>query len=144
MESTNGMTEAFLDTGYVVALSNRKDEHHRKAQALAQQVSQEQVRVITTQDVLVEIGNALRDVNRRSFAVKYIRAIEETSTFDVVEATTDLFHRGLKLYEERQDKDWSLTDCISFVVMRDRGVYDALTHDRDFKQAGFNALLRDA
>jgi len=98
--------------------------------------------VVTTQDVLVEIGNALASVGRRSFAVQYIQAIKRADPFEVVEASPELFHRGLALYEERQDKEWGLTDCISFVTMRDRGLQAALTTDHDFEQAGFTALLR--
>ena len=91
MASKSKMTEVFLDTGYVIALSSRKDDHHQRARELAQQISQENVRVITTQDVLVEIGNGLADVKKRPFAVKYIEAIRRTDTFEVVEATTELF-----------------------------------------------------
>lgn len=143
MEPRNKMTEVFLDTGYVIALSDRKDPHHRKARKLAEQISQEGVQVVTTQDVLVEIGNGLAAVGSRSFAVRYIRAIESADTFEVIEATPELFQRGLELYDERQDKSWGLTDCISFVTMRDRDLREALTTDSDFEQAGFTALLRE-
>jgi predicted nucleic acid-binding protein len=54
-----------------------------------------------------------------------------------------LFDRGLELYEQRPDKKWSLTDCISFVVMKDEGLQEALTGDEHFQQAGFAASLRD-
>ena len=134
------MSDVFLDTGYVIALSDRKDSHHQ-ARELAEQISQERVQVVTTQDVLVEIGNGLAAVGSRAFAVRYIRAVEEADAFEVVESTPDLFQRGLALYEERQDKAWGITDCISFVVMRDRGIREALTTDSDFEQAGFTELL---
>ncbi len=49
--------------------------------------------------------------------------------------------RGVALYADRADKHWSLTDCISFIVMEDRGIRDALTGDHRFQQGGFNALL---
>jgi predicted nucleic acid-binding protein len=136
------MNDVFLDTGFVVALSSQRDQHHRRARERAQQVSDERTQIVTTRDVLVEIGNALSAVGRRNFAVRYIRSIERDTSFEVVEASADLFHRGLALYDERPDKAWGLTDCISFVVMRDRDIWDALTADRDFEQAGFNALLR--
>jgi predicted nucleic acid-binding protein len=50
--------------------------------------------------------------------------------------------RGIQLYDSRPDKQWSLTDCISFVVMQDRGIVEALTGDHHFEQAGFTALLK--
>lgn len=142
METQNKMTDVFLDTGYVIALSDRRDRYHQRAREYAEQVSQGRGQVVTTQDVLVEIGNALASVGRRSFAAKYIRAIERADPFEVAEASPELFHRGLELYEERQDKEWGITDCISFVTMHDRGLQAALTTDRDFVQAGFTALLR--
>jgi predicted nucleic acid-binding protein len=59
----------------------------------------------------------------------------------VVSVDTSLLNRGLELYQSRPDKDWGLTDCISFVVMREQNLIDALTADRHFVQAGFRALL---
>ena len=69
-------------------------------------------------------------------------SIEGDSSAVVVPAETDLFRRGLDLYHNRPDKEWSLTDSISFVVMKDRGLTEALTGDHHFEQAGFVALLR--
>ncbi len=60
----------------------------------------------------------------------------------MVRLDADLFDRGFELYKRHTDKKWGLVDCISFVVMRDRGVMDALTTDTDFRQAGFNPLFR--
>jgi len=60
----------------------------------------------------------------------------------IVRSGPQLFQRGLKLYDERPDKEWSLTDCISFVVMKDEGISDALTGDQHFEQAGFIPLLK--
>lgn len=59
----------------------------------------------------------------------------------IVAASPELMHRGIELYEARSDKDWSLTDCTSFIVMQDRGLTDALTGDHHFEQAGFRPLL---
>ena len=137
------MNSIFLDTSHVVAFANKRDAHHKKALALAERVSREGAQVVTTQAVLTEIGNALSSIKSRSFAVRYIASVEQASTFEVVYSTADLFHRGLELYRERQDKTWGLTDCISFTVMREHSVIDALTADRHFEQAGFTALLRE-
>ena len=60
----------------------------------------------------------------------------------IVAAETRLFQRGVELFEQRRDKDWSLTDCLSFVVMQDEGITQALTGDKHFEQAGFTALLK--
>ena len=142
MASKSRMTNVFLDTGYVLALVNRRDDHHQKARELAEQVMREEVSVVTTQAVLVEIGNALAYPQNRPKAISHIEELRTSPDAVVVPSSEDLFQRGLALYKERQDKSWGLTDCISFVVMRDRGIRDALAHDRDFQQAGFNTLLR--
>jgi uncharacterized protein len=61
---------------------------------------------------------------------------------EIVPSTSDLFRRGTELFAARPDKEWSLTDCISFVVMNERGINDALTNDHHFEQAGFRILLK--
>ena len=61
---------------------------------------------------------------------------------EIVPATSRDFQRGLELFAARQDKRWSLTDCISFVVMQDCGLTEMLTADRHFEQAGFSILLK--
>jgi predicted nucleic acid-binding protein len=67
--------------------------------------------------------------------------VETDPAFRLARAMPELFQRGKRLYQDRPDKDWPLTDCISFVVMQDEGVREALTADRHFEQAGFKALF---
>ena len=68
--------------------------------------------------------------------------MDDDPDFIVLEADQHLFERGLQLYENRPDKEWSLTDCISFVAMEEMGIAEALTGDHHFEQAGFTALLK--
>lgn len=63
---------------------------------------------------------------------------------EIVEISTSLFVKGFETYQKYDDKDWGLVDCISFVVMRESGVMEALTFDGDFKQAGFTMLTQHA
>ena len=60
----------------------------------------------------------------------------------VIPFNQNLFQAGLSLYETRLDKDWGLTDCISFVVMQREGILEAFTSDKHFEQAGFIRLLK--
>ena len=69
-------------------------------------------------------------------------AIINDASFHIVPASTELLTRGIQFYRERPDKEWSLTDCISFVVMAEKGLSEALTGDRHFEQAGFKPLLK--
>ena len=77
----------------------------------------------------------------RSAAIKLLTALEEDPNVEIIPLSEELYKRGLRLYRERLDKEWSLTDCISFVVMQERGLTEALTTDKHFQQAGFNVLL---
>ena len=123
-----------LDTTYVAALHNSRDQFHQIAKSLFARVKAAS-QIWITEAILIEIGNALSRTNR-SAADQFIQSCYGTSNFIVV-----LIKRGLQLYAERQDKDWGLTDCISFVVMRDNNLHDAVTADQHFQQAGFRALL---
>ena len=89
---------------------------------------------------MVEIGNALASINRKG-AVDFIRSCYKTKNIKVVMIDTSLLNRALDLYGSRSDKEWGLTDCVSFVVMEEQGISLALSTDVHFKQAGFKPLL---
>jgi uncharacterized protein len=132
------MNAVFADTYYFLALGNPRDAKHVRASAFARSATQP---IITTAWIVTELADALcRSVNRPAFA-KMLNLIRNTPMMTVVPAHQLLMDRGLALFAARPDKDWSLTDCISFEVMRDRGLNDALTADQHFVQAGFQALL---
>lgn len=127
----------FLDTAYAIALSARTDAHHTQAVALADRIEEAKTRLLTTRAVLVEIGNALSKPRYRSAAVALLDALEQDPRIEIAPLTEDLYARALDLFRARPDKKRALTDCISFVVMRELGVSDALTTDEDFEQAAF-------
>lgn len=129
----------FLDTFFVQALLNQRDRFHPQAKALLPRI-RAATEVWITEAVLVEVGNALCTVNR-SGAVEFIRRCYRTPNIRVVGVDALLMDRALNMYEARPDKSWGLTDCLSFVVMNDQGIFDAATADRHFRQAGFNTLL---
>ena len=133
------MSSIFVDTSFVVALVNEKDQHHTRASELADLL--DGYPLVTTDAVLLEIGNALA----RKFKEEAAEIIEEflaSEETEVVRLDATLFRSAFELYQTHKDKPWGMTDCISFVIMRERGIPDALTNDKDFIQAGFNALLR--
>lgn len=133
----------FLDTAYIYALFNTRDQWHEKAVEWEETLEAENRPLVTTQLVLVEIGNGLSSLRFRQQAARIIHNLEDNPLVDVISATPDAFARAFELFEQRPDKDWGLGDCFSFVAMRDNGVTDALTTDDHFRQAGFNALLLD-
>jgi len=133
----------FLDTAYVYALFNTRDQWHQKAVEWQKKVEDEKRPLVTTQLVLVEIGNGLSSVQFRERAAIIIRDLQKSALVDVIPVIPSIFVKALELFEQRSDKDWGMTDCFSFVTMHDMGLTDALTTDAHFGQAGFNALLLD-
>lgn len=138
----NPTNEVFLDAAYAIALSTPKDQHHQRAVALAEQMETAGTRLITTRAVVLEIGNAPAKLRYRKAAIELLLSMEEDSNVVIVPITEELYYRAFQLYRERLDKAWSITDCISFIVMQDRKLTDALTTDSHFQQAGFQVLLR--
>lgn len=124
----------FVDTGYVIALVNTNDQHHAQALRLAKKYTG--YPLITTDAVLLEIGNALSRIARRqaSQIIHHFHAAEEVT---VIHLNPMLFNSALSLYDAYQDKTWGLVDCVSFVVMREMRLSQALAFDQHFVQAGF-------
>ena len=91
---------------------------------------------------MTEFGDAYCHPRLRADFVALYHVLCNHPRVEIVPADTHLFKRGVDLFEQRQDKEWSLTDCLSFVVMRDKGITEALTGDKHFEQAGFVAILK--
>ncbi|MCS6839767.1 MAG: PIN domain-containing protein [Roseiflexus sp.] len=132
--------KVFIDTVFVIALVNRRDTYHAKALELSDLFDQKLF--LTTDVVLLEIGNALAR-NFKQQSIEIIDSFLSSSDVEIVHLTPQLFERAYSLYKQYQDKEWGLIDCISFEVMREAGVTAALTFDQHFVQAGFQALMRD-
>src|SRR5438270_9976732 len=113
------MTRTFLDTSFVIALVNDKDEYFQTARDLLPIYQRESL--VTTDAVLFEIGNALAKDFKKE-ALRIIKTLRDAKGTEVVEIDSTLFYEGLSLYEKYQDKKWGLVDCISFVVMTKRGI----------------------
>jgi predicted nucleic acid-binding protein len=141
------MTDAtpyFVDTAYIQAVINTRDQWHGAAARWEAWPAAERRRLVTTEFVLIEFGDSLATVKARSLAAGMIDVLRGSSLVDTVPTSAELFDAALGLYRNRADKGWGLTDCSSFVVMRERGLTAALTADEHFRQAGFRALLLDA
>jgi predicted nucleic acid-binding protein len=134
------MKTVFADTGYWIALLNPKDDWHARAVDASRALGK--FRVITTEMVLDELLAALSKVAVRGLVIKGADAIRNNPNTEVVPQTSIQFGEAFDMYRRVPDKEWSLTDCASFALMRQRGVSEALAHDHHFEQAGFIALLR--
>lgn len=135
------MDKVFLDTSYAVALSASTDENHHRAVELAEELEASGTEFLTTRAILLEIGNTLAKARHRQAAVALLSALENDPKVSIISATDELYSRAIDMYRERSDKEWGLIDCMSFVVMQDHQLVDALTADKHFSQAGFRVLL---
>jgi predicted nucleic acid-binding protein len=135
-------SELFLDSGYAIALAADSDQLHSLAVDLSIDIEQKSRRLVTTRAVLLEIGNSLSKLRFRAAAVALLSSLAADPTIEIVPLSDDLYREAFDLFRERGDKEWGLTDCVSFLVMRARGLTEALTADIHFEQAGFRALLR--
>lgn len=133
------MTEIFADTYYFIALLGPPGEELDRA---TQATIGRNDSLVTTEWVLMELANFLSPEQNRRLFVETHEALRADSAVVIVPADHSQFLEGAELYADRPDKNWSLTDCISFLVMRQRGIGEALTGDHHFEQAGFVALLK--
>ena len=113
---------------------------HGRAAALAPTLAG--ARITTTAWVITEFADALADAGNRLACADFIDDLARNPSVDIIPPSQALLQAGLDLYRSRPDKEWSLTDCSSFVVMKERGISEALTGDHHFEQAGFTALLK--
>ena len=128
-----------VDTFYFVALSNPRDAAHDRAVAWTRTFTG---RFVTTTWVLTEFANHMCDPQNRQEFIEMLHDLRGNDKVEIVPSGDSRWEDGLKLFANRPDKEWSLTDCLSFVVMEREGLTDALTGDRHFEQAGFVALLK--
>jgi uncharacterized protein len=135
------MNAVFADTSYYLAILNPSDVAFDAATRWSRDGRS---RIMTTEFVLLELANSLARSRSRSICPALIAALRNDPYTLIMPATTELFDRGLAHYAERPDKEWSLTDCASFLAMTELGITEALTTDHHFVQAGFKALLNRA
>src|SRR3990172_6198385 len=134
------MAVYFADTSFWVALVDRRDVYHSKAVEWSLNISGS---IVTTEAVLLETANTFSRPDWREKVIALIDHIIARDDIEVLPLAGAIWDRGWKLFSDRLDKSWSLTDCISFEVMRERGLTEALSADSHFRQAGFHALLVD-
>lgn len=130
--------EYFVDTWFFIAFTDFRDEHHRNARRLGTTLGS--ARWVTHEAVLTELLAYFSESGARGrlAAVRMLR--NAFIELNVVHIDETLFRRAVDLYEARPDKGYSLADCMSMLVMRDRGITHILTNDHHFRQEGFTVV----
>lgn len=130
-----------VDTAAWIALVNTRDEFHKQAEDMIAELRHRNAMLVTTEFVLLEVANSFCTVAWRDKAIKLINGLRLMPNLRIVPASSSLVADGWQLYASRVDKEWSLTDCISIVVMQREKIEQAFTSDHHFAQAGFTKLL---
>lgn len=134
------MNSVFVDTGYLVALEAADDQHHPAAVRHWRGFVQSRPRLITTSFVLDEVATFFNSRGRHAKAVEVVDRLLASPSVQLVHVNEDLFGAAWGYFRERKDKRFSLTDCVSFVLMQQLGIETALAFDAHFVQAGFRTL----
>lgn len=135
------MTKVFVDTAAWIAFLNVRDALYHQANEVMDRLLRLKTPLVTTEFVLLEVADALCTPKSRSQTVAFINNLRLLESVQIIAVSQKLLDEGWTFYSQRPDKDWGLTDCISFVVMTQQGITQAFTSDRHFEQAGFVKLL---
>lgn len=128
-----------VDTGFLIALVDSNDDLRARAEAWTEHL---ETPLVVTEYVWLETCNYFSETRLRNESHKLFEQMSISSDYVFVEVDTRLRDEAMQLHRQRSDKHWSLSDCVSFIVMQERGIQRALAHDHHFEQAGFQALLR--
>jgi len=135
------MRKVFVDTAAWIALININDNLYAPAQQVMSALRQQKARLVTTEFALLEVADALSAPATRLQTAAFVEGLRRLAILRIIPANHGLLADGWELYKQRPHKDWSLTDCTSFVVMRRERITQAFTSDHHFEQAGFVNLL---
>lgn len=134
------MNRYFLDTGFLIALESSDDQHHRSAQEFWHSLLETGPVLITTSYIFDEVTTFFNSRAHHSKAVEIGQNLLESQAIEFIHISQSLFESGWEIFKQHNDKRYSLTDCISFAVMKKEGLQNVLSFDRHFEQAGFQLL----
>jgi predicted nucleic acid-binding protein len=133
------MSSVFLDSSFLIALHSSRDQYNLLAVA-TWRAQQPKPHFITTTFVLDEVVSYLNRHDGHDRAVEVGVQMLRSPSISLLPVDERLLGKAWDYFVRHADKKYSLTDCISFVVMEERGVPQALTFDRRFEQAGFRCV----
>ncbi len=135
------MEKVFVDTAAWIALINSRDALHGRALQVMAALARDKTQWITTEFVLLEVADALCAPHLRPVTIAFIESARRRHDLRILPLSDGLLQSGWELYASRPDKDWGLTDCLSFAAMSRENLTRAFSSDAHFAQAGFQKLL---
>ncbi len=130
----------FVDTSFILALELTDDQHHDSALKCWRSLATRQPTLVATSYVFDEIVTSFNSRNRHDKAVEIGNRLLTSTVIQLIQVEENLFLEGWNYFQRYEDKSYSLTDCISFLVMTKMNIQKALTFDRHFVQAGFQKI----
>ena len=130
-----------MDTAGFLALWDSSDEHHSAALRLQRELASKRRRFLTTDYILDETATLLLSRHSHAAASDFLETSRQSEALRLEWVDPERFFEAVSWFERHADKEWSFTDCVSFVVMRELNISAAFTTDHHFVQAGFAALL---
>jgi predicted nucleic acid-binding protein len=132
----------FVDSFAWIAAINKSDNYHVVCLKTVADLLNKQVKLFTTNYVLIETINALSKADFRKAAIEFVDKLEKSPSVEIITITEETYRSAWGLYRQRTDKDWGITDCTSFEVMKMLNVKKAFTNDKHFEQAGFSLPIK--
>lgn len=138
------MADIFADTSGWGNLIDESQQYHSQTAALYRNARRHGRKIITTNYVIAELVALLTSPLRlpRAVIIAFIESLKTSPYIEVIHVDNEMDNRAWSFLKSRSDKDWSLVDCSSFIVMQERSLLESLTTDHHFEQAGFIRLLK--
>jgi predicted nucleic acid-binding protein len=132
----------FVDSFAWIAAINKSDNYHEISLRILEELLNKQAKLITTNYIVVETINALSKVKFRKTVIEFIDKLKKSPHVQIVKITDEIYNNAWTLYQQRMDKDWGITDCISFEVMQMFNIRKAFSSDKHFEQAGYSLMVK--
>ncbi|MBI5180726.1 MAG: type II toxin-antitoxin system VapC family toxin [Nitrospirae bacterium] len=137
------MTETvFVDSFAWIAAINKSDDYHEISLKAIETFLKNGIKLITSNYVIIETINALSKAEFRKAVAEFVDKLEKSPSVEIITITDEIYNNAWMLYQQRMDKDWGITDCTSFEVMRIFNIKKAFTNDKHFEQAGYFLVLK--
>ena len=133
-----------VDTSGLYALLAPADSAHQPAVELLKQASQAKRVAVITDYVLSETATLLMARKARHLAQELFDMTEQSRALRIVRVDAEQFDQAKRIFLKHFDHQYSFTDCVSFAIMRELELTEALTTDRHFQEMGFAPLLATA
>ena len=137
-------SDVFVDTSGFYALLVRRDDRHQQASRILREAAGSKVRFVTTDYVLDETATLLKACGLGHLVPVLLDTVFASTACTVCWTDEERFRATCDFFLKHEDQAWSFTDCLSFLVMKDRQLHDSLTKDAHFREAGFEPLLVSA